>query len=156
MAGWLLQMSARQRGAVTGPRRLNQGGASGTSMKRKEYDDLAEATVADRFCKVVRARNKIILLFAWEETAPFASPFTQACEMLSAHGETASGEAVVPLKISVDVMKLKYESGDNTDYLGCVTASRVHEIVVYEDGVRSLSHLKEQGGIHVRLLSQQT
>ncbi|CAB3222526.1 unnamed protein product [Arctia plantaginis] len=55
-----------------------------------------------------------------------------ACAVLTALGGDGL-ETNMPRKISVDVMVVKYESGVDADYLGCVKASRALEIVVYED-----------------------
>ncbi|CAB3224629.1 unnamed protein product [Arctia plantaginis] len=104
------------------------------TMRRGEYEELAEAKIEEHCCRVVRARNKVILLFVWSETSPFA----HACAVLTALGGDGL-ETNMPRKISV----VKNESGVAADYLGCVTASRAHEIVVYEDGRHSLSHLRE-------------
>ncbi|CAG9122974.1 unnamed protein product [Plutella xylostella] len=116
---------------------LLNGSTSKATMKRKAYDALPVTLVGNQPCRLVRWRNKTIALFEWADD----TPFVQACSWLSKLGEIAL-DSNVPRIISVDAMVIEYRKGEIVDQLGCLKASKHHEIVVYEDRGEDLSFLK--------------
>ena len=118
---------------------LLNGSTSRTSMRRKTYDALAEVELADRRCRIVRAKNKIIALF---EGNTEESQFAQACSVLASFGE-AEPEVIGGSRIiSVDAMVVAHLKGQTVDRMGAIRASQRHEVVVYEDRGEDLSFLK--------------
>ncbi|GBP08543.1 hypothetical protein EVAR_71812_1 [Eumeta japonica] len=57
----------------------------------------------------------------------------QAFSLLSSLGDPGSEEPITLRTISVDAMSVSFESGEVVERLGCIKASEVHEVVVYED-----------------------
>lgn len=115
---------------------LLNGSTSKISLKRKKYNELQTATVADQRCRVVRVKNKVVALFEMSEQS---TCFAQACSALASFGENS---AVTPKKISVDAMVVAYEKGEVKDYIGLLKASEHHEVVAYEDRGENLNFLK--------------
>lgn len=106
------------------------------SMRRKVYNELPEVTVAGHKCRIVRKNNKTIALFSTDYDV---TEFAQACAMLSRLGDQ---KPEYPARISVDAMVVGYERGDVSDYVGAISASKHHEVVVYEDRGQNLSFLR--------------
>ncbi|CAG9123686.1 unnamed protein product [Plutella xylostella] len=135
---------ARKRVAISpGLASLLNGSTSKATMKRKAYDALPVTLVGNQSCRLVRCRNKTIALLEWADD----TPFVQACSWLTTLGERAQ-DSNVPKIISVDAMVIEHKKGEIVDQLGCLKASKQHEIVVYEDRGEDLSFLS--GHIPVR------
>ncbi|GBP19860.1 hypothetical protein EVAR_75153_1 [Eumeta japonica] len=81
---------------------LINGSTSRTSLKRKTFDSLEQLVIEGESCKMVRTRNKIVLLFTWTED----TPFIQANKVLHKLNES---EQVTPRVISIDSMSVGYE-----------------------------------------------
>ncbi|GBP15069.1 hypothetical protein EVAR_6710_1 [Eumeta japonica] len=111
-----------------------------TSMKRKVFDALSLVEVEGKKCKVVRIKNKTILLFSWEEK----TLFSQACSLLSFLGDLGSEGAITPRTISVDAMSVSFNTGKIVDRLEYVKATEVHEVVTYEDRSENLNYLLQR------------
>ncbi|GBP00476.1 hypothetical protein EVAR_1009_1 [Eumeta japonica] len=104
-------------------------------MKPKTFDALLQTEVEGSKYRIVRTKNKIILLFTWGEK----SPFFQACSLLSTLGDAGSGEVISSRTISVDAAS--FEIGEVVDRLGCIKESEVYEVVVYKDRERAAKSL---------------
>ncbi|GBP04170.1 hypothetical protein EVAR_19120_1 [Eumeta japonica] len=50
---------------------LINGSTSKTILKRKTFDSLEQLEIEGESCRMVRTRNKIVLLFTWTEDTPF-------------------------------------------------------------------------------------
>lgn len=120
---------------------LLNGSTSKITMKRKTYNALTEIEVANQRCRLVRSKNKTIALF---EGSTDKSSFTQACHVLASFGETGGSDTETPYKISVDAMAVGYEKGEVADRVGCIKASELHEVIVYENRGENLDFLKTQ------------
>ncbi|XP_052740698.1 uncharacterized protein LOC128198590 [Bicyclus anynana] len=115
---------------------LLNGSTSRNTMRRRTYNALPETAVADTHCRIVRSRNKEIVLFKWNN---LVTPFAQASKVLK---ELSTINIVTPKRISVDAMAVGYVKGTVDDYVGCLEASVKHEVVVYENRGEDLSFLK--------------
>ncbi|XP_052741604.1 uncharacterized protein LOC128198763 [Bicyclus anynana] len=115
---------------------LLNGSTSKNTMKRSRYREMPETSVAGVPCKVVRAKNKVIVLFRWDYPD---TPFARAGMMLK---EVSQVETATPKCISVDAMVVGYTKGTIEDYVGCLDASKRHEVVIYENRGEDLSFLK--------------
>ncbi|GBP96391.1 hypothetical protein EVAR_65722_1 [Eumeta japonica] len=113
---------------------LINGSTSKTILKRKTFDSLEQLVIEGESCRMVRTRNKIVLLFTWTED----TPFIQASKVLHKLSES---EQATPRVISIDSMSVGYEKGNVEDYLGSIAASEKHKIVMYEDRGENLSFL---------------
>jgi hypothetical protein len=108
------------------------------SMKRRVYDALQTVTFEKHTCRIVRKNNKTIALFSGGNEV---TEFAEACKVLSQIGARGTGGNVQPVKISVDAMVVGYLKGETEDYLGALSASKHHEVIVYEDRGQNLNHL---------------
>lgn len=134
--------NARRRNTVTispGLALLLKGSNFRATMRKKIFEALAEVTIADHRCRIVRIKNKVIALFV---TGDDATEFAQACSLLSTFGREEDGQSNPPRKISVDAMVVAFEKAEARDYMGVVRASKNHRVVVYEDRGQNLSHLR--------------
>lgn len=134
--------NARQRNTVTispGLALLLKGSNFRATMRKKIFEALAEVTVADHRCRIVRIKNKVIALLV---TGDDATEFAQACSLLTAFGREGDRQNSPPRKISVDAMVVAYEKAEARDYMGLVKASKCHRVIVYEDRGQNLSYLK--------------
>ncbi|GBP95351.1 hypothetical protein EVAR_85935_1 [Eumeta japonica] len=95
---------------------LINGSTSKTILKRKTFDSLEQLVIEGESCRMVRTRNKIVLLFTWTED----TPFIQASKVLHKLSES---EQATPRVISIDSMSVGYEKGNVEDYLGSIAAS---------------------------------
>lgn len=109
------------------------------TMRRKVFEALAEVTIANHRCRIVRIKNKVIALFVQGEDV---TEYAQACSLLSVFGRKEEDLEVTPRKISVDAMVVAYEKAEARDYIGAVRASQNHEVIVYEDRGQNLRHLR--------------
>ncbi|GBP10279.1 hypothetical protein EVAR_77663_1 [Eumeta japonica] len=105
------------------------------TILRKTFDSLEQLVIEGESCRMVRTRNKIVLLFTWTED----TPFIQASKVLHKLSES---EQATPRVISIDSMSVGYEKGNVEDYLGSIAASEKHKIVMYEDRGENLSFHK--------------
>ncbi|XP_069361305.1 uncharacterized protein [Maniola hyperantus] len=117
---------------------LLNGSTSKNTMKRRTYNAMPVTTVAEKRCRIVRVKNKIIALFEWDL---LETPFTQVSSVLKRIGEM---NVDTPRRISVDAMAVGYSKGIVDDFIGCIEASKTHEVVVYEGRGEDLSFLKPQ------------
>ena len=118
---------------------LLNGSTSKTTMRQKAYQELPEVMVEQQTCRIVRKNNKTIALFSMK---PNITKFAQACEVLKKIGERGPGGIDQPKKLSVDSMVVGFLRGNTEDYLGALTASKHHEIVIYENRGQNLSFLR--------------
>ncbi|CAH2096616.1 unnamed protein product [Euphydryas editha] len=116
---------------------LIKGSTQKTSLKRKKIDALAQKQDDDSTYRLVRLHNKAIALFEWGEESAFA----QASSWLQRQSELPGA---TPGRISVDSMRVGYDKGDVADRYGCLMASKIHEVIVYEDRGEDLGYLKDQ------------
>lgn len=115
---------------------LMNGSTSKTTIRRKVYDALPETAIGHQRCRILHTKNKIIAIFRWElEETPFGQASSALTELCAADITTAR-------IISMDAMVVCYEKGKLDDYLGCINASKKHEVVVYENRGEDLSFLK--------------
>ena len=114
---------------------LLNGSTKKIAVRRKIYEALPTRMVGDITCRVVKSKNKSIILLDWGERTPFA----RACELLHKLSETTEQG---PRIISIDAMVVEYNRGEVADRLGCIMASKQHEVIVYEDRGEDLSYLK--------------
>ncbi|KAL0812196.1 hypothetical protein ABMA28_009571 [Loxostege sticticalis] len=119
---------------------LLNGSTSKSTMRLKVYNALPVVLVEGCRCRIVREKNKLIALFCGDDT----TAFRQACEVLQKVGSRGVEGNTTPKKISVDAMIVGYQGGETRDYLGVQSASRYHEVVVYEDRGQHLGHLIPQ------------
>uniref|UniRef100_A0A2A4JHJ8 (+)RNA virus helicase C-terminal domain-containing protein n=1 Tax=Heliothis virescens TaxID=7102 RepID=A0A2A4JHJ8_HELVI len=119
---------------------LMNGSTFKTSMRQRSYEELTEIKLADQTCKVLRVRNKTVLLFAGTDEV---SPFSQACTVLSRLGEMSTAEGFPPTTISVDAMVIAFIKGEVMDHVGCIRASNHHEVIIYENRGEDLSFLQQ-------------
>ncbi|GBP69959.1 hypothetical protein EVAR_85727_1 [Eumeta japonica] len=75
-------------------------------MKCKVFDTLSLVEVGGNKCRIVRTKNKTILLFSWEEK----TPFSHACSLLSSLRDSSSEGAITLRTISVDAMSVSSET----------------------------------------------
>ncbi|GBP72820.1 hypothetical protein EVAR_40321_1 [Eumeta japonica] len=80
---------------------LINGSTSKTILKGK-FDSLEQLVIEGESCRMVRTRNKIVLLFTWTED----TPFIQASKVLHKLSESVAGNTRV---ISIDSMSVGYE-----------------------------------------------
>ncbi|GBP90061.1 Glutamate receptor ionotropic, kainate 2 [Eumeta japonica] len=99
-----------------------------TSMQLKTFEALLQIEVGGNNCRIVRIKNKMILLFSWEQK----TPFYQACSLLSTLGGADSGLTITSHIISVEAMAVSFETGEVVDRLRCIKAFTAHEVVVYK------------------------
>ncbi|GBP94907.1 hypothetical protein EVAR_69548_1 [Eumeta japonica] len=66
---------------------------------------------------------------------------TQARLLLSYLKGTVSGEAIILRTVIVGTVSVLFEIGEVVNQLGCIKASEVHEVVVYEDRGENLKYL---------------
>lgn len=123
---------------------LLNGSTSKITIRRKVYNAMPEVLVEGRRCRIVRVKNKSIALFSTGDD----TEFQQACEVLRRVGSRGAEGTTPPKKISVDAMVVRYERGETRDYIGALSASKYHEVVVYEDRGQDLSHLIPQRRDH--------
>ncbi|CAH2091712.1 unnamed protein product [Euphydryas editha] len=116
---------------------LIKGSTQKTNLKRKKIDALAQKQDDDSTYRLVRLNNKAIALFEWGEESAFA----QASSWLQRQSELPGA---TPGRISVDSMRVGYDKGDVADRYGCLMASKIHEVIVYEDRGEDLGYLKDQ------------
>lgn len=119
---------------------LINGSTSKVHMRRKAFNELPVVIVEQQQCRIVRKKNKTVLLFSSELRV---TCFELACKVLSSIGARGS-EMTRPVKISVDAMVIGYLKGNTEDYLGALSASKHHEIVVYENRGQDLGYLRPQ------------
>ncbi|GBP01640.1 hypothetical protein EVAR_90449_1 [Eumeta japonica] len=91
-------------------------------VKEETFDSLEQLVIEGESCRMVRTRNKIVLLFTWTED----TPFIQASKVLHKLSES---EQATPRVISIDSMSVGYEKGNVEDYLGSIAASEKHKIL---------------------------
>ncbi|XP_075990359.1 uncharacterized protein LOC142986010 [Anticarsia gemmatalis] len=116
-----------------------KGSTTKTTIKRKRFDALGELEVAGLHTRVARTNNKTILLF---DRIADITQFTQACQLLLTIAQTSDPTTNTPRIISVDSMVIGFDRGQAAEYLGCVEASKHHEVVVYEGRGQNLNFLK--------------
>ncbi|CAH2105845.1 unnamed protein product [Euphydryas editha] len=105
---------------------LIKGSTQKTTIKRTKIEALEQEQEGDSTYRLVRLKNKLIVLFEWGETSAFA----QSSVWLQQLSETPGG---IPGRISVDSMRVGYDRGDVSDRYGCLMASKNSEVTVYED-----------------------
>ncbi|CAH2105844.1 unnamed protein product [Euphydryas editha] len=95
---------------------LIKGSTQKTTIKRTKIEALEQEQEGDSTYRLVRLKNKLIVLFEWGETSAFA----QSSVWLQQLSETPGG---IPGRISVDSMRVGYDRGDVSDRPRSITPS---------------------------------